>query len=109
MSDNSLLSLIANLNSESPVQASSPEDYTAELSLWTNAEFTFDVPPGLGIFEGDSGFESFTDTIPSTSSSMTESISTPSTTTTTLTDAITPTLDFLNLPQSLPGMGTYLA
>ncbi|KAG0357937.1 hypothetical protein BG005_002926 [Podila minutissima] len=102
MSDNSLLSLIANLNSESPVQASSPEDYTAELSLWTNAEFTFDVPPGLGIFEGDSGFESFTDTIPSTSSSMTESISTPSTTTTTLTDAITPTLDFLNLPQSLP-------
>ncbi|KAF9336123.1 hypothetical protein BG006_009624 [Podila minutissima] len=106
MSDNSLLSLIASLNSESPVQASSPEDYTAELSLWTNAEFTFDVPPGLGIFEGDSGFESFTDTTtdttPSTASSITESISTPTTTTTTLTDAITPTLDFLNLPQSLP-------
>ncbi|KAG0035888.1 hypothetical protein BGZ82_004971 [Podila clonocystis] len=104
MSDNSLLSLIANLNSESPVQASSPEDYAAELSLWTNAEFTFDMPPGLGIFEGDSGFESFTnttDTTPSTSASIAESTSTPSTTT-TLTDAITPTLDFLNLPQSLP-------
>ncbi|KAF9394908.1 hypothetical protein CPC16_009853 [Podila verticillata] len=103
MSDNSLLSLIANLNSESPVQASSPEDYAAELSLWTNAEFTFDMPPGLGIFEGDSGFESFThtttDTTPSTSTSVTESTST---TTTALTDAITPTLDFLNLPQTLP-------
>ncbi|GJJ75681.1 hypothetical protein EMPS_08039 [Entomortierella parvispora] len=49
------LSLIANLNSESPV-ISSPEDYSAELSLWTNAEFTFDMPPGLGIFEQDSGF-----------------------------------------------------
>lgn len=105
MSDNSLLSLIANLNSESPVQASSPEDYAAELSLWTNAEFTFDMPPGLGIFEGDSGFESFTntttDTTPSTSTSVIES---SSTTTTALTDAITPTLDFLNLPQTLPGM-----
>ncbi|KAG0316713.1 hypothetical protein BGZ99_006739 [Dissophora globulifera] len=50
------LSLIANLNSESP-GISSPEDYSAELSLWTNAEFTFDMPPGLGIFEHDSGFE----------------------------------------------------
>ncbi|KAG0037553.1 hypothetical protein BGZ82_002324 [Podila clonocystis] len=56
MSDNSLLSLIANLNSASPV-ISSPEDYSADLSLWTNAEFTFDIPPGLGIFENDSGFE----------------------------------------------------
>ncbi|KAF9312860.1 hypothetical protein BG003_005842 [Podila horticola] len=56
MSDNSLLSLIANLNAESPVM-SSPEDYSADLSLWTNAEFTFDIPPGLGIFENDSGFE----------------------------------------------------
>ncbi|KAG0357407.1 hypothetical protein BG005_003563 [Podila minutissima] len=56
MSDNSLLSLIANLNSGSPVM-SSPEDYSADLSLWTNAEFTFDIPPGLGIFENDSGFE----------------------------------------------------
>ncbi|KAG0340168.1 hypothetical protein BG000_000546 [Podila horticola] len=105
MSDNSLLSLIANLNSESPVQASSPEDYAAELSLWTNAEFTFDMPPGLGIFEGDSGFESFTnttDTTPSTSTSIAESTSTPTTASTTLTDAITPSLDFLNLPQSLP-------
>lgn len=36
---------------------SSPEDYSADLSLWTNAEFTFDIPPGLGIFENDSGFE----------------------------------------------------
>ncbi|KAF9899903.1 hypothetical protein BX616_002787 [Lobosporangium transversale] len=56
MSENPYLSLIANLNSESPV-ISSPEDYSAELSLWTNAEFTFDVPPGLGVFEQDSGFE----------------------------------------------------
>ncbi|KAF9345838.1 hypothetical protein BGX26_002689 [Mortierella sp. AD094] len=58
MSDNPYLSLIANLNSESPVM-SSPEDYSAELSLWTNAEFTFDMPPGFGIFEQDSGFNSF--------------------------------------------------
>ncbi|KAF8933964.1 hypothetical protein BGZ58_006032 [Dissophora ornata] len=57
MSENPYLSLIANLNAESPV-ISSPEDYSAELSLWTNAEFTFDMPPGLGIFEQDSGFES---------------------------------------------------
>ncbi|KAF9178262.1 hypothetical protein BGZ51_005172 [Haplosporangium sp. Z 767] len=56
MSENPYLSLIANLNSESPV-ISSPEDYSAELSLWTNAEFTFDMPPGLGIFEDDSRFE----------------------------------------------------
>ncbi|KAI8598154.1 hypothetical protein EDD21DRAFT_195770 [Dissophora ornata] len=46
MSENPYLSLIANLNAESPV-ISSPEDYSAELSLWTNAEFTFDMPPGL--------------------------------------------------------------
>lgn len=54
------LSLIQGLNSEdSPLNASAstPEDYTAELSLWTNAEFTFDVPPGFGIFENDSGFD----------------------------------------------------
>jgi len=57
MSGESLQSLIANLNSESPV-ISSPEDYSAELLLWTNAEFTFDMPPGMGIFEHDSGFES---------------------------------------------------
>ncbi|KAF9092053.1 hypothetical protein BGX23_004659 [Mortierella sp. AD031] len=50
------LSLIANLNSESPV-ISSPEDYSAELSLWTNLQFTYDAPPGLGIFEQDSGFD----------------------------------------------------
>ncbi|KAG0368448.1 hypothetical protein BC939DRAFT_467723 [Gamsiella multidivaricata] len=57
MTENPYLSLIANLNSsESPVM-SSPEDYSAELSLWTNAEFTFDMPPGLGIFEQDSGFD----------------------------------------------------
>ena len=56
MADNPFLSLIANLNSESPV-ISSPDDYSADLSLWTNAEFTFDMPPGLGIFEQDSGFE----------------------------------------------------
>ncbi|KAK3829380.1 MAG: hypothetical protein J3Q66DRAFT_325097 [Benniella sp.] len=56
MADNPYLSLIANLNSESPV-ISSPDDYSADLSLWTNAEFTFDMPPGLGIFEQDSGFE----------------------------------------------------
>ncbi|KAG0243209.1 hypothetical protein BGX31_011018 [Mortierella sp. GBA43] len=55
MGDNSYLSLIADLNNESPV-ISSPDDF-ADLSLWTNAEFTFDVPPGLGIFEQDSGFE----------------------------------------------------
>ncbi|KAF9919802.1 hypothetical protein FBU30_010523 [Linnemannia zychae] len=53
---NDYLSLIANLNSESPVM-SSPEDYSAELSLWTNLQFTYDAPPGLGIFEQDSGFE----------------------------------------------------
>ncbi|KAG0343438.1 hypothetical protein BG004_005313 [Podila humilis] len=56
MSDSPYLSLIANLNSGSPVM-SSPEEYSPDLSLWTNAEFTFDVPPGLGIFENDSGFE----------------------------------------------------
>jgi hypothetical protein len=36
---------------------SSPEDYSAELSLWTNLQFTYDAPPGLGIFEQDSGFD----------------------------------------------------
>ncbi|KAG0209199.1 hypothetical protein BGX28_010486 [Mortierella sp. GBA30] len=58
MADNPYLSLIAGLNSDTPVSSSSssPEDYSAELSLWTNAEFTFDMPPGLGIFETDSGF-----------------------------------------------------
>ncbi|KAF9135213.1 hypothetical protein BGW39_004145 [Mortierella sp. 14UC] len=52
------LALIASLNSDSPVNGSmaSPEDFSAELSLWTNAEFTFDTAPGLGIFESDSGF-----------------------------------------------------
>ncbi|KAF9292586.1 hypothetical protein BKA57DRAFT_463703 [Linnemannia elongata] len=53
---NDYLSLIANLNSESPVM-SSQEDYSAELSLWTNLQFTYDAPPGLGIFEQDSGFD----------------------------------------------------
>ncbi|KAF9184661.1 hypothetical protein BGZ51_003204 [Haplosporangium sp. Z 767] len=58
MSENPYLALIAGLNSDSPANAStsSPEDFSAELSLWTNAEFTFDMPPGLGIFESDSGF-----------------------------------------------------
>ncbi|KAF9968553.1 hypothetical protein BGZ70_002457 [Mortierella alpina] len=58
MSGNPYLSLIAGLNSDSPASNStaSPEDYSADLSLWTNAEFTFDMPPGLGIFETDSGF-----------------------------------------------------
>lgn len=55
MAENPYLSLIANLN-ESSVLTSTDDD-SAELSLWTNAEFTFDVPPGLGIFEQDSGFE----------------------------------------------------
>ncbi|KAF9146134.1 hypothetical protein BGX30_003990 [Mortierella sp. GBA39] len=52
------LALIASLNSDSPVNGSmaSPEDFAAELSLWTNAEFTFDTAPGLGIFESDSAF-----------------------------------------------------
>ena len=52
------LALIASLNSDSPVNGSiaSPEDFSAELSLWTNAEFTFDTAPGLGIFESDSAF-----------------------------------------------------
>lgn len=52
------LALIAGLNSDSPSNGSisSPEDFAAELSLWTNAEFTFDTTPGLGIFESDSGF-----------------------------------------------------
>ncbi|KAF9550657.1 hypothetical protein EC957_011972 [Mortierella hygrophila] len=53
---NDYLSLIANLNSESPVM-SSQEDFSAELSLWTNLQFTYDAPPGLGIFEQDSGFD----------------------------------------------------
>ncbi|KAF9584695.1 hypothetical protein BGW38_005532 [Lunasporangiospora selenospora] len=56
MSENPYLSLIANLNASSPI-ISSPEEYSADLSLWTNAEFTFDIPPGLGIFESDSGFD----------------------------------------------------
>ncbi|KAG0293740.1 hypothetical protein BGZ96_002382 [Linnemannia gamsii] len=52
------LALIASLNSDSPGNGSmaSPEDFSAELSLWTNAEFTFDTAPGLGIFESDSAF-----------------------------------------------------
>ncbi|KAG0373862.1 hypothetical protein BGX24_011146 [Mortierella sp. AD032] len=52
------LALIASLNSDSPANGSmsSPEDFSAELSLWTNAEFTFDTAPGLGIFESDSDF-----------------------------------------------------
>lgn len=52
------LALIASLNSDSPTNGSmaSPEDFSAELSLWTNAEFTFDTAPGLGIFESDSAF-----------------------------------------------------
>ncbi|KAG0374814.1 hypothetical protein BGX24_009893, partial [Mortierella sp. AD032] len=54
---NDYLSLIANLNSESSPIMSSPEDYSAELSLWTNLQFTYDAPPGLGIFEQDSGFD----------------------------------------------------
>ncbi|KAF9135723.1 hypothetical protein BGW39_000592 [Mortierella sp. 14UC] len=54
---NDFLSLIANLNSESSPVMSSPEDYSAELSLWTNLQFTYDAPPGLGIFEQDSGFD----------------------------------------------------
>ncbi|KAF9434707.1 hypothetical protein BGZ76_007574 [Entomortierella beljakovae] len=61
MTDNPYISLIQGLNSgESPntTTASSPTDHTDELSLWTNAEFTFDMPPGLGIFETDSGFNS---------------------------------------------------
>ncbi|KAF9585081.1 hypothetical protein BGW38_003971 [Lunasporangiospora selenospora] len=63
MSDNPYLALIASLNSpESPSTAYSPEDYAAELSLWTNAEFTFDMPPGMGIFDGDSGLDEMTST-----------------------------------------------
>ncbi|KAI1316944.1 hypothetical protein EDD11_009188 [Mortierella claussenii] len=61
MADNPYLALIEGLNStddpSAATSASSPEDYAAELLLWTNAEFTFDMPPGLGIFETDSGFE----------------------------------------------------
>ncbi|KAG0297471.1 hypothetical protein BGZ98_000598 [Dissophora globulifera] len=61
MTDNSYLSLIEGLNNSedslSSPSAASPEDYAAELSLWTNAEFTFDIPPGFGIYDTDSGFD----------------------------------------------------
>ncbi|KAF9160925.1 hypothetical protein BGX21_003228 [Mortierella sp. AD011] len=58
MTDNSFLSLIQRLNSgDSPstATATSPSDHSDDLSLWTNAEFTFDMPPGFGIFDTDSG------------------------------------------------------
>ncbi|KAF9403563.1 hypothetical protein BGZ94_004566 [Podila epigama] len=57
MTENPYLSLIANLNSGSPLISSPIDDFSADLALWTNAEFTFDMPPGLGIFEHDSGFD----------------------------------------------------
>ncbi|KAF9898965.1 hypothetical protein BX616_003407 [Lobosporangium transversale] len=48
MSDNPFLALIEGLNTDdSTVATTTPEDYAAELSLWTNAEFTFDIPPGF--------------------------------------------------------------
>jgi hypothetical protein len=60
MSNNPYIALIEGLNSGESLDdnlSASPVDYAAELSLWTNAEFTFDMPPGLGIFESDSGFD----------------------------------------------------
>ncbi|KAG0369577.1 hypothetical protein BC939DRAFT_268987 [Gamsiella multidivaricata] len=86
MSDNPCLALIEGLNSEDATAddaSASPIDYAAELSLWTNAEFTFDIPPGLGIFESDSGFDQLaaSNTLLLSDSS---SIATPTATTTTV-------------------------
>ncbi|KAF9437045.1 hypothetical protein BGZ76_002166 [Entomortierella beljakovae] len=104
MSDNPYMSLIANLNSESPVM-SSPEDYSAELSLWTNAEFTFDMPPGLGIFDGDSGFDSLSSL--NSSSQQNFGISTDAVSTKEPAKVVNPQsaldqqhlMEYLNLPQ----------
>ncbi|KAF9090384.1 hypothetical protein BGX29_011511 [Mortierella sp. GBA35] len=88
------LALIAGLNSDSPVDGSitSPEDFSAELSMWTNAEFTFDTTPGLGIFESDSGF---TDLLATNTATPVAPVD-PTTTTTFNT------LDFMNFSQERP-------
>ncbi|KAF9116064.1 hypothetical protein BGX27_005093 [Mortierella sp. AM989] len=66
MSDNSYLSLIQGLNSPSTSTATSPTHNNDDLSLWTNAEFTFDIPPGFGIFESDSALDITTSSNPLT-------------------------------------------
>lgn len=50
MSDHTYISLIQGLNSDDS-SINSPTDHTDELSLWTNAEFTFDIPPSFTVFD----------------------------------------------------------
>src|SRR5436305_1859993 len=47
---------LANLNSLSPESspAITEQDLEAELGLWRNVQFTFDVPPGMAIYDEDS-------------------------------------------------------
>ncbi|OZJ03173.1 hypothetical protein BZG36_04073 [Bifiguratus adelaidae] len=46
-------SYISSLNSLSPDVSPNmnQEDLAEELSLWTNAQFTFDMPPGIGLYD----------------------------------------------------------
>ncbi|RUS22190.1 hypothetical protein BC937DRAFT_90046 [Endogone sp. FLAS-F59071] len=48
-------SYISSLNSLSPDNSPtiSQEDLADELAHWTNAQFTFDMPPGMGIYNDD--------------------------------------------------------
>lgn len=48
-------SYISSLNSLSPDNSPtiSQEDLADELAHWTNAQFTFDIPPGMGIYDDD--------------------------------------------------------
>ncbi|KAF9350246.1 hypothetical protein BGX26_011545 [Mortierella sp. AD094] len=74
MTDPYNISLIQRLNSgDSPntTTATSPSDHNDDLTLWTNAEFTFDMPPGFGIFESDSGLNDITTTSTTTTSPLT--------------------------------------
>src|ERR1043166_9661267 len=44
---------LAQLNSLTPVAAPemSDEDLARELELWSNTQFTFEVPPGMGLLD----------------------------------------------------------
>ncbi|KAF8977531.1 hypothetical protein BGZ46_007323 [Entomortierella lignicola] len=99
MTDNPYISLIQGLNSgDSPDSATapSPTDLNDELSLWTNAEFTFDMPPGFGIFESDSGLDNIATTSSSSTNPLTHNdpilgqLQQPTTTASSL--------EYLNLP-----------
>lgn len=52
-------SYISSLNSLEPSVEStlSQEDLADELALWTNAQFTFDVPPGMRILDDNDSLD----------------------------------------------------